>query len=91
MIGTRLQDLFRRNSMNRTWICAALLLALLLTSTGCLLVAKGYKIPECAECTGATLGRELLDLREAYEDGVITASEYENAKAVMLRKHEEVE
>ncbi|MHC4942523.1 MAG: hypothetical protein ACYTG7_05825 [Planctomycetota bacterium] len=77
--------------MNRTWICAALLLALLLTSTGCLLVAKAYKIPDCVECTGATLGRELLDLREAHEDGVITASEYERAKAAMLRKYEEAD
>ncbi len=37
--------------------------------------------------SNATLGQELTDLQEAYEQGVITQREYERAKKDLLKKY----
>ena len=36
-----------------------------------------------------TLGQELLDLKKAYEDGIITEKEYEKAKKALIEKRTE--
>lgn len=64
---------------------AVLAFVLLLTCTGCLCVAKGQIIPD----HHPTLGEELEDLHETYEDGIISAGEYERAKAMILKRYEE--
>ena len=36
-----------------------------------------------------TLGQELLDLKKAYKDGIITEKEYEKAKKALIEKRTE--
>ncbi len=36
-----------------------------------------------------TLGQELLDLKKAYEDGIITEKEYEKAKKALIEQRTE--
>jgi len=71
--------------MLRTLICAVLLVVILLMPTGCIAVgwaSKGHlsKSP--------TLGQELIDLKEALDDGSISRQEYEKAKYELLNKED---
>ena len=67
----------------------ALVLMLFLGMT--FLACSGGKKKEKAEpvTVTTTLGQELLDLKKAYKDGIITEKEYEKAKKALIEKRTE--
>ena len=59
----------------------SLLLAATLTLNGCLVIGSGG-------AEGPTVGTELVDLKKARDQGIITQAEFEQAKAALLERAE---
>lgn len=66
--------------LRRELICAVLLLSLSACGGG------GAKTNVNANST--TMGQELIDLNTSYEQGLISASQYKQAKKDVLRKYD---
>jgi hypothetical protein len=75
----------RRLLMRFLKICTAVLILWL---CAILIACGGNKDEVKSEPTtiSTTLGQELLDLKKAYEDGIITEKEYEKAKKALIEK-----
>jgi len=65
------------------WIA---LLPLGLTSCGCLGGGSGGSAKVETTTTTTTLGKELMDLEEAYKMGIITEKEYNSKKKELMDK-----
>jgi len=61
---------------------ALLLAAFLVVGCG----GGGAKVQ--SSTTTTTMGQELTDLKKAYDDGTITESQYEKAKAKILKRYD---
>ena len=64
--------------MNRSTVKSLAVLGLLLLGSGCVAVGSS------ARTTPPTLGRQLIDLKTAYDQGAINEAEYEEAKGTLL-------
>jgi hypothetical protein len=71
------------NSVGKGLAAGALVLALLPLLCGC--GGGGARLE--SSTTTTTMGQELLDLDRAYQQGIITKSEYERAKTDILRRY----
>ena len=54
---------------------------------GSLLIGCGGSTTKVETASSQTMGQELLDLKKAYDEGVITEREYERAKKDIMRKY----
>ena len=54
---------------------------------GSLLIGCGGTTTKVENTSNQTMGQELLDLKKAYDEGVITEKEYERAKKDIMRKY----
>jgi ABC-type glycerol-3-phosphate transport system substrate-binding protein len=68
--------------MMKKTVLLASVLALVLGLSAC-----GGSDTQTTVKTTQTQGQQLLDLKEAYDKGVITQKEYENAKEDILDQH----
>ena len=65
-------------------------LVLILSLSMAFLACSGDKKTKSEPTTvTTTLGQELLDLKKAYKDGIITEKEYEKAKKALIEKRTE--
>lgn len=65
---------------SKTLMLSTLLMALLLQ--GCIVVDRDG--PDHLTSRGTTIGEELTDLEEAYEDGLLNQREYDRLRARIL-------
>lgn len=64
-------------------VCAAIMVIVLgVGFAGC----RGGKAKVETSTTTTTLGQELMDLQKAYEQGILTEKEYNNAKKKLLEQ-----
>ncbi len=68
---------------NKTLIFTAPFLAILLLQ-GCIVVDKDDPGPRNITNRGTTIGEELEDLREAYDDGLLSQQEYDRVRNRIL-------
>ena len=68
----------------RKIICVLLALALLTTLTSCIAVGSGGKKVE----NQPTLGQQLIDLKKARDEGVISAQEYADLRIKLKKAYE---
>ncbi len=69
--------------INRTLKFTAPLLAILLLQ-GCIVVEKDGHNSRSSTTRGTTIGEELEDLNDAYEDGLLTQTEYDRIRNRIL-------
>jgi len=69
--------------INRTLKFTVPLLAILLLQ-GCIVVDKDGHNPRSTTTRGTTIGEELEDLNDAYEDGLLTQTEYDRIRNRIL-------
>ena len=63
-----------------------IMIALSLSSCGCLSGGKGGEAQVQSTTRTTTLGQELQDLDEAYKKGIITEKEYKKKKKQLLKR-----
>jgi len=68
-------------------LCAVCVIMILgLSLSGCGGGGAEVKSETKAETSGQTLGQELIDLKKAYEMGIISEGEYHDAKQKIIEK-----
>ena len=72
----------RETLVPRHWIMATLLFLVLTACSATDIFDTGYS----AE---STIGQELIDLKKAYDAGIITEGEYERARADILWRYDD--
>ena len=65
-------------SVRKTWVAVALAL-------GCALTACGGGTRTNVQQKSVTTGQELMDLQQAYDQGIITKKEYDRKKKELLK------
>ena len=69
-------------------ILMAVIMALSVSSCGCLGWGKGGEVKVETTTRTTTLGQELKDLDEAHKKGIISDKEYEKKKKELLKRKE---
>lgn len=62
--------------------------SILVISAACLVVLSGCGSSHEMKVTSQTTGQELIDLKKAYDSGVITEKEYNNQREAILDRND---